>query len=182
MVKTFDLKIIKEKSQLAFFPTMAVVEILDNRQLAHFKPFLETLKHVQHIEGVIVVTDSNPINNEIAAFCKEDSLHLVRGKEQDPLAWFYAAGVSFDLEVFIRVTSHSLKVHPEQIEKALFCFRQNYDKLDYLSSSPKNSGHALEIFRFSALQEAFFHATGDERKEVTSYITKHPRHFRLGTF
>src|SRR5437588_239058 len=56
MVKTFDLKIIQEKSQLAFFPTMAVVEILDHKQLAHFKPFLENLKYVQLIDGEIVVT------------------------------------------------------------------------------------------------------------------------------
>jgi spore coat polysaccharide biosynthesis protein SpsF (cytidylyltransferase family) len=185
MVKSFDLSQIEAKAPLAFFPTMVVVEIVDHAKLERFKPLLERLRHVQYIEGVIVVTDSSPKNDPIATFCKEDALHCVRGKENDPLAWFYAAGVAFDLEVFVRITSHSLKLDQPLVDTALFCFRQNYNKLDYLSNTIQPSvtqGHDLEIFRFNALQEAFFHAEGDNRKGVTTYITKHPKQFHLGSF
>lgn len=185
MVQSFDLLKVPAATQIAFFPCMAVLEILDYKKLPYFLPLIERLRHVQHIEGILVVTDSDPKNDPIHHFCKEDSLHCLRGKDKDPLSWFYAAGVAFDLEVYIRLTVNSLKLSHELIDLALFCFRHNYNKLDYLSNTIKPTlpqGYSLELFRFNALQEAFFHAEGSDRKDVTSYITKHPRKFRLGNF
>jgi spore coat polysaccharide biosynthesis protein SpsF len=191
--KSFDIAEIPQDSPQAFFPCMISVHAREDSQamqLVSGKPLLsfmiERLRRVQHIEGIVVTTSINPRDDLIASFCDEHSLHCFRGSEEDLLAREYAAAESFDLEVLVRINCDSPFIDPQLINQALFCMRTHYDELDYLSNTLERSfpqGMDIEIIRFQALKEAFYHAKQpQERASVTSYITKKSGHFKLGNF
>ncbi len=195
--KTFDIAEIPTNCPLAFYPCMIIVQASSHSQdqankfmkEVNGRPLLayliERLRYVQHIEGIVVATSTSPIDDQVASFCKEHSLHSFRGSEDDVLQRFYMAAESFDLEVIVKINADSPLIDPKLIDKALFCMRSHYDELDYLSNTlqltfPK--GMEVEIFRFEALKQAVFHAKDvSARNEVTPFITAHPKKFRLGT-
>jgi len=146
----------------AFFPCMLVVEVSSIDQL---KKVVQPLYNVQHIEGVVVITGSD----ELFQYCSHHSLHAVR-ETHDPLANLYTAAKAFDLEVIVRVRG---VLEADAIDRALFYFRSHFDELDYAQLE----GGILEIIRFDALEEAFYHSK--ERVNFEKYLMKH---FRAAQF
>ena len=195
--KAFDVAQIATNCPLAFYPCMIVVEAsrqskeLPNECMKEVngRPFLayliERLRYVQHIEGIVVTTSTNAFDDEVASFCEKHSLHSFRGSEDDVLQRFYSAAETFDLEVIVKINADSPLIDPKLIDKALFCMRSHYDELDYLSNILKPTfpkGMEVEIFRFEVLKKALFCAKDARaRKEVTPFITAHPKEFRLGS-
>ena len=196
--KSFDIAEVPQNGPQAFFPCMIIVQArmgstrLPGKVLKPVlgKPLLsylvERLRRVQYIEGIVIATSTNPIDDEIASFCDAHSLHCFRGSEDDVLGRYYAAAEAFDLEVVVRITADCPLIDPKLIDRALFCMRTHYDELDYLSNALERTfprGMDIEIIRFDALKEAFYHAKEkSEREHVTPFIIKQPGHFKLGNF
>lgn len=191
-IKSYEIAKGVERGPQSFFPCMIILQVdakdvRDKMALLHLVERLRQIQHqVQHIEGIIIATSTESEDDVIAHFCDEHSLHCVRGSEKDILSRYYTTAELFDLEVVVRIQAHCLDMNPELIDHALYCFRREYDTLDYLSNTiggASSQGMDIEIFRFDALQEAYHHAKlASEREQVTSYITNHPEKFRLGKF
>lgn len=193
--KNLDIDQISQDRQQAFVPTMIVVQArmmstrLPGKVMKQVlgKPLLfyltERLRSVQSVQGIIVATSHNSADDAIVDFCNQESLHCIRGNEEDVLSRFYAAAEAFGLETVIRICSDCPLIDPTFIEKALVYF-QSSDKFDYLSNTLERTfprGMDFEIFRVGALKEAFFKATsGYDKEHVTPYIIQHSEQFRLG--
>ncbi len=179
----------------SFVPCMIVVQArLGSTRLPGkiFKPVmgkpllsyqLERLGRVTNIEGIVIATTTNPKDQPIVDYCNKESLHCIRGSEEDVLSRYVAASDAFGLEVVVRVTSDCPLIDPNLIEKGLECFWHNFETLDYLSICHDRTyplGMDFEIIRVSALKKAFFEAQDSAEKEhVTPYIWNHPELFGL---
>jgi spore coat polysaccharide biosynthesis protein SpsF len=194
--QSFDIHSEALQGVQAFFPCMIIVQgrmgstRLPGKVMKEVlgKPLLfylvERLRKVEHIEGICIATTLNPIDDVIANFCNAESLHCFRGSEEDVLSRYFAAAEAFDVEACVRITADCPLIDPMIISKAIYTFRHHYDELDYLSNTLDRTfprGMDVEIFRKDALQKTYFHAkSASDKEHVTSYMVKHPHHFRLG--
>lgn len=182
-------------SEVSFQPCMVVVQArmmstrLPGKVLKEVlgKPLLfyliERLRRIKHIEGIVIATTKNRADDVLSDFCDVHSLHCIRGSEEDVLSRYQAACNAFGLDVVVRVTSDCPLFDPELFEKGLSLFRASYDEIDYLSNSLERTyprGMDFEIFRQSALNEAYHEAIKPSEKEhVTPFIYHHPERYRL---
>jgi len=181
----------------AFYPSVIVVQArmgstrlpgkvlrtLSEKSLLQIQ--IERLRAVTSVDAICVATTVRPEDNQIAHFCDEHSVHCYRGDSEDVLSRFYAVAKGFDAEVVIRITADCPFIDPHLIEKALFCFRNHYDELDYLTNTLHRTyprGMDIEIMRTTALEESFHQAILPYDKEhVTPYMRSQPTN-RLGNF
>lgn len=193
--KTFDIDQAFTPSSQVFVPCMIIVQarMMSTRlpgkvmQQILGKPMLfyliERLRSVTSCHGIIVATSHNPKDDAIVNFCNQESLHCIRGSEEDVLSRFYAAAEAFGLETVVRICSDCPLIDPTIIERGLQCFQSKPDNFDYLSNTLLRTfprGMDFEIFQVKALKQAFFEASSLYDKEhVTPFITKHPEQFRL---
>lgn len=194
-MRHFAIEEFSPTDTLPFFPCMIIVQArmgstrLPGKVLREVlgRPLLfylvERLRRVRGVDGIIIATSQNKADDPIASFCEKNGLHVVRQSEEDVLSRFYTASTLFDLKALVRITADCPLIDPGLIEKALFCFAANYDKLDYLSNCLDRTfprGMDFEIMRKTALETAYFEAVSSHDKEhVTPYIITHPKQFRL---
>jgi spore coat polysaccharide biosynthesis protein SpsF len=147
---------------------------------------VQRLRRVQNAESVVVATSQNPKDDVIFDFCQKEGVHAVRGSEEDVLSRYFAAASAFGVDVVVRVTSDCPLIDPKLIEKAIACFQQHYQELDYLSNTLQRTfprGMCVEVFRFEALKRAFFEASLPyAREHVTPYILERKNQFRIANF
>jgi len=191
-----DTKLTETKQ--AFYPCILIIQArmgstrLPGKVLLPVagRPLLEHLvhrmRHVPHVDALVVATTTNPLDDAIAAFCNQHSLHCFRGSEEDVLARYYEAAKSFGAEVVVRITADCPLMDPGILTSAIAAFRQNYDDLDYFSNTLRRSfprGLDIEMMRFSILEKAFFEAnTSYSREHVTPFVIHNAHQFRLGNF
>ncbi len=191
-------KVIPDGKLRPFAPCMIIVQarMLSTRLAGKIlkpvlgKPLLyyliERLRRVSHIQGICIATSVNPADDVIVEFCNQNAIHCIRGSEEDVLCRYYTAAQAFGVETVVRITSDCPLMDPEIIQKALYCFWEHSESIDYLSNTIERSfprGMCVEIFRFEALRESFFNALQPfEREHVTQYIVRHPEKFRLASF
>ncbi len=194
---TYHLESEPQVTAVAFYPSVIIVqarmgsERLPGKVLKSLgdttllQLLLARLRHIHSVEAICVATTTKDEDDAIEAVCKEHSTHCYRGESEDVLARFYGAALGFDAEVVLRVTADCPFIDPRIVERALFCFRNHYDDLDYLTNTLHRTyprGMDVEIMRMDALEEAFFHATTAlEKEHVTPYIRK-TQTFRLANF
>src|SRR5581483_4599731 len=177
---SFDRAEVKGEAPLSFFPCMVIVQArmgstrLPGKVLKPVmgKPLLsyliERLRKIQHVQGIVIATTTNDRDDPIVELCNHESVHVFRGSEEDVLSRYYGAAKAFDLEVVVRITSDCPVIDPRLVDQGLFCFRSNYNELDYLSNSLERTfprGMDFEVMRFEALEKAFFHARMQEDRE-----------------
>ena len=56
---------------------------------------VERLKHSAEIDGIVVATTSNPIDDAICEWCEINCVKFFRGSENDVLNRYYNASVAF---------------------------------------------------------------------------------------
>lgn len=104
------------------------------------------------------------------------------GSENDVLDRYYQAARQIEPEYVIRITADCPVFDAQILDEAI---AQLNPKSDYLADNGNTlaDGLDLEIFRFSALREAWKEARlASEREHVTLYIKAHPEKFVLQDF
>lgn len=181
----------------AFYPAVLIVQArmgstrlpgkvlleLEGKSLLHI--LAERLRSVKSIDAFCIATTHLRSDDAIADFCNRQSLHCYRGESEDVLARYYGAAKGFDAEVVVRITADCPFIDPRLIDRALFCFKNHYDEIDFLSNTLLRTyprGMDIEIMKMTALEDAFYHAGSRFDKEhVTPYIKNHSK-YRLGNF
>lgn len=154
------------------------------------RPMLEYLigriSKASSINEIIVATTDSPSDDVISDWVKEYAkLNCYRGSECDVLDRFYQSAKKYEADLIVRVTADDPLKDPEIIEKAISYFKK-IPNLDYCSNTIIPSypeGLDIEVFRFSALEQAWLNATLlSEREHVTPYIWKNGEIFNLYNF
>lgn len=126
---------------------------------------------------VIVATTINSQDDLVERFCKENKILYYRGSSENVLDRYYQTAKNFGVDNIVRVTSDCPLIDPlvidegiETLQKSGFDYLSNYSDLGPGKRTfPR--GLDMEVFRFSALEQAHSNAVENYEKEhTTPYI------------
>jgi spore coat polysaccharide biosynthesis protein SpsF (cytidylyltransferase family) len=140
---------------------------------------LERVKRAKKLDAIIVATTDKPEDDATAELAKKYGVKVFRGSEHDVLDRFYRAAREAGADIVLRLTGDCPLMDPEVIDRVIAHFQETRGAIDYCGT-PSNypEGLDIEIFNFSALEEAVRFATlPSEREHVTPYIKNHPERF-----
>lgn len=128
------------------------------------------------INQTVVVTTTNSLDDQIARFCRLNNIKCYRGSEQDVLARYFNAAVSYKASHIVRLTADCPLIDPKIIDLVI----QKYlsEGVDYAANTapPPGSfpdGMDVEVFSFVALEDAHKMAKlPSEREHVTFHFWK----------
>ena len=131
------------------------------------------------VNKIVVATSTEPTDNEIEVFCKREGIECFRGSLENVLERFFFCAKKYNAETIVRLTGDNALVDPSILDEGLQIFHSVMpDYLWYKKRLP--IGMVFEIFRASALEQAYKEATDDECKEhVTPYIRMNPQIFNV---
>lgn len=133
---------------------------------------LSRLKKASMLTSIMVATTKEPEADEIETIATNQGLRSFRGDLFDVLDRFYQSVVQDIPDYIVRVTSDCPLIDPAYIDDAIKKFLEA--KVDYASNCLKPTlpdGMDVEIFTFSALEDAWKNATlKSQREHVTSFI------------
>ncbi|MFA5412021.1 MAG: glycosyltransferase family protein [Candidatus Micrarchaeia archaeon] len=141
---------------------------------------VDRLKHSKRITRIAVATTTNPADNVLEKWCRENKIEVFRGSEEDVLSRYFHAAKSMGAETIVRITSDDPFKDPEIIDKVVDLFVKN--KLDFAYNNNPPSfpeGLDVEVFSMEALERAQAESRDPyEREHVTQYFYRHPEKFR----
>jgi len=149
-------------------------------------PLLSTmLKRIEKsklLDQVIVATSKNPADDQVVAFCKQESVECFRGSENDVLLRYYECANKYNANTIVRLTGDCPLIDPIVIDKVIHFYFKN--KVDYAANTvpPETSvfpdGSDVEVFSYSALEKAHRQARSlKDREHVTFYFWKYNKNF-----
>jgi spore coat polysaccharide biosynthesis protein SpsF len=133
---------------------------------------------ISNVDKVIVATSTSYKDDELEAFCINNSIPVFRGDEEDVLGRFYQCASQEDqiqnLSSVVRITADEPFVDPGQTEDMISFLIDN--NLDYIHNrhlqGPPLGFHA-EVISFNALKNLNSSVTDkEEREHVTLHILK----------
>lgn len=152
--------------------------ISDMPMLAHI---LSRVKCAHRINKIVVATTAEAADNAIEKFCQENGVLCFRGSSSNVLKRYYDAADEFGGQAIVRLTGDNPLVEPQLIDACVDKLIK--ENLDYISVSGCPLGCGAEVFRFTALEEAFFSAKEIYQEEhVTPYIYDNPALFKIGQY
>ncbi len=121
-----------------------------------------------------IATSTDPSNDIIEFFAKENKIACFRGDENNVLKRFYDCARENNLDVIIRITSDCPLSDGRMLKDALKKYLSFKDENVHFSNCVELTyphGMNFEIFSFKLLEEAYKNASTDFQKEhVTPYI------------
>lgn len=133
---------------------------------------LNRLSQSKMIEHIVLATSSDEKNQPLAEHVQALGYGVYRGSEEDVLDRFYNAALEKKPNIIVRITGDCPFIDPDLVDEVI-CALQDND-VEYASNiSPPTfpDGLDVEVFTYSALTEAWKHATSKhEREHVTPYI------------
>ena len=159
-----------------------VLKTVLNKPLLEYQ--VERLRRVKLADEIVIATTTNEMDQPIIGLCKKMKVQVFRGSEQDVLARYYGAALTYNAAVVIRVTSDCPIIDPQVIDRVISLYNVNFPKYDYVSNRLQPSyprGMDTEVFSFKALKEAYSEARNEpEREHVTPFIYWQPERYKLG--
>lgn len=137
------------------------------------------------LAGTIVVATTTAAEDDIVeTICHKEGLLCFRGDAEDLLDRHYQAAIKYKADVVIKIPSDCPLIDPAVIDRVIAYYLAHKNQYDYVSNLHPASypdGNDVEIMRFTALEEAWKHATSlMEREHTTPYIWERPEKFRIG--
>jgi spore coat polysaccharide biosynthesis protein SpsF len=74
------------------------------------------LKRCHILHEIVIATSTNPRDDAIESFCREEGIEIVRGPEDDVLARFHLAAKKYNADVIVRVSSDAPFLDPAFID------------------------------------------------------------------
>jgi len=146
---------------------------------------LTRIKAASLISETIVAIPNEPTDDVLSDWLEKNGIAYFRGNTTDVLERFYMCALRNNADLVVRVTADDPLKDPEIINYAIQCMLDN-PEFDYVSNTITPTypeGLDIEVFKFSALKNAFFNAMlTSEREHVTPYIWKHPELFVAHNF
>lgn len=145
---------------------------------------LEREARSKKIDKLIVATSENSSDDELASLCLELNVPCFRGSLNDVLDRFYNAAKDFKPEWIVRLTGDCPLVDPDLLDKIIeFTISNGFDYGTNALEPTFPDGLDVEVFKFSALEEAWKNATlPSQREHVTPFINRQPDKFKIGHY
>jgi spore coat polysaccharide biosynthesis protein SpsF len=144
---------------------------------------VDAAKAAQGVDIVVVATSVAESDNEIAQFCADIGVRVIRGSEQDVLARFLKVAEETEADGIVRLTADCPLLDPDLIAQVVALWRGSTE-LDYVSTTLNRSlprGLDVEIMSVAALQQCNFRAEAHHRTHVTSALYEEGSGFQLAS-
>ncbi len=170
--------IVQARCGAARFPNK-VFALIDNKPLLWH--VVERLKFANTVDDIIVATTTNPRDDAIEKWCRDNKVKCFRGSENDVLNRYYSAAKKFPSDYVVRITADDPFKEPTVIDAVVGVLVD--EKLDYATNNFPPSypeGLDCEAFTQNVLEIMEKNATEEtEREHVTQFIFHHPDEFRI---
>ena len=153
---------------------------------------IDQLKHSKLSDKIVIATTDLEQDNVIHEHVTNRNILCFRGDEKNVLQRHYECAKKYSLSTIVRIPSDKPLIDPTIVDLMIEKFQSSsYDYIsnfsvnidnenEFFSSFP--SGTEVEIFSFSALENAFKNAnTADQKEHVTPYIYENPKKFKILT-
>ena len=133
---------------------------------------LDRLKKCKSVSEIIVATTTNSEDQIIFEKAIESGFSAFKGSESDVLDRFYQSVKDKNVDWIVRVTSDCPLIDPILVDDVInFVHLKNKDYGANILIENYPDGQDIEVFKFSALEEAWKNAKLlSEREHVTPYI------------
>lgn len=139
------------------------------------------LRRARGLDGVVIATTTNPKDDPLVAFCKEQDWMVFRGSEDDVLDRYYQAAKAFGIGTVIRITADCPLVDPAIVDQLIDDFQKGgADYVCNVHPPTYPDGMDVEVFSFDALERAW--KISREKPNlalVTGHILNHPDQFKI---
>lgn len=123
---------------------------------------------------IYIATGTEPSNDILEAFARENNIVFFRGDENNVLSRFYECAKENNLDVIVRITSDCPLIDGKMVKEVTSRYLEFNDENVHFSNCVELTyphGLNFEIFSFKLLEDAYQHASTDFYKEhVTPYI------------
>ncbi len=153
---------------------------------------IDQLKHSKLSDKIVIATTDLEQDNVIHEHVTNRNILCFRGDEKNVLQRHYECAKKYSFSTIVRIPSDKPLIDPTIVDLMIEKFQSSsYDYIsnfsvnidnenEFFSSFP--SGTEVEIFSFSALENAFKNAnTADQKEHVTPYIYENPKKFKILT-
>ena len=146
---------------------------------------INQLQSSKEIKNLVIATTEQKEDDVIVEFLQKRKVKYFRGSKQDVLDRYYQCAKKFGFSEIIRITSDNPLIDYEIVDVTVKRFKSN--NYDYITTDlPLNtfhrtypSGYSVEVFTFSALENAWKNAKLlSEREHVTPYFYKNKEIFQ----
>ena len=146
---------------------------------------INQLQNSKEIKNIVIATTNHKEDDVIVELVKRKGIKYFRGSKKDVLDRYYQCAKKFSFSEIVRITADNPLIDYEIVDTVVKYFKLN--NYDYITTDlPFNtfhrtypSGYTVEVFTFSALENAWKNAKlPSEREHVTPYFYKNKEIFR----
>ena len=173
--------IIQARISSTRLPGKVLKELPFNSGITCLEQVIRRLKKSKKLNDIIIATTEEKEDENIIGIAEKKNVKYFRGSKENVLSRYYLAAKENNIDVIVRITSDCPCIDPDIIDLAIDA---HINKMaDYTSNTLTRTyphGLDVEVFNFSALEEAYKKATKDYEKEhVTPYIYRNPQKFKI---
>ncbi len=175
------LSVLQARCSSTRLPGKVMKPILGVPMLIHQ---LRRIVQSKRIEKLIVATSIDSSDDAIEQVCRAEGIDCYRGSLHDVLDRFYQLLRPLQPSHVVRLTGDCPLIDPDIIDAVIkFCLDGNYDYATNAVPPTFPDGLDVEVFLFSALEEAWKEATlPSQREHVTPFIHQQPDRYRIGNY
>ncbi len=174
--------IIQGRMASSRLPGKILLDIAGKPMLAHV---VERARQAKTVDQVVVATTTQPEDDAVEAYCRQNGIAVFRGSLNDVLDRFYQAALVLKAEVVVRLTADCPLVDPQLLDQVVEEFlRTGVDFCCNRLPPPLKRtypiGLDVEVCTFQALQRAWKEAKEPhEREHVMPYLYDSPGRFKI---
>ena len=140
---------------------------LGNSGLSILEHVYQRLSQSHYIDKVVFAIPDTALNEQLACFMEGKNIPYSRGSENDVLNRFYQCAVQYNPELVVRATCDNPLVDWMLCDQLI----ENLGDNDYIGATDTPLGTGVEVFKMSALEEAYEKASTEPQHEhVTPYM------------
>lgn len=162
-------------------PEKVMKNVLPEQPL--IKVLLKRLSQSKKIEEIVVATSSDASSDRLEKYVRSLGYNVFRGSENNVLERYFYAAKENNADIVVRITGDCPLVDATLVDQCIEQFIET--NVDYLSNTNPPTypdGLDVEVFSFTALEQAYKEAVSDFDKEhVTPYL-RNPDLFKQAAF
>jgi spore coat polysaccharide biosynthesis protein SpsF len=158
-------------------PGKVLVPVLGKPMLGRL---IERLQSVPLLSEIVLATTTNPNDDVLEEFARNEGVALFRGSENDVMTRVIGAAESVGADVVVEITGDCPIIDPDIVSQTIQMFLSN-PKANYVSNAHIRSypdGMDVQVFSLNTLKKSAI-LTSDplDHEHVTLHIRNHPELF-----
>lgn len=174
--------IIQARTSSTRLPGKVLKSLPFNSDVTVLEQVVKRLKKSSKVDEIVIATTLDSDDDDIVKIAEKESVKWFRGSKEDVLSRYYFAAKESKTDIVVRITSDCPCIDRDIVDRCITV--HNKENSDYTTNCLKRTfphGLDVEVFNFSALEEAYLNADNQyEREHVCPYIhTNHRNRFKL---